>query len=75
MAKNLGRAFLDTQQQTLLINPVPFTWMTPPREMFAPAQITFVQGLDSVGNDFMQKVISTPAGQFHRGSQCGFEYL
>ena len=57
------KTVLDTQQQTLLINPTPFTWMSPPREMFSPAQITFVQGLDSVGGDFMQKVFNTPAGQ------------
>ncbi|MCC6512307.1 MAG: hypothetical protein IT423_24630, partial [Pirellulaceae bacterium] len=57
------KSVLDTQQQTLLINPAPFTWMSPPREMFAPAQITFVQGLDSVGSEFMQRVFNAPAGQ------------
>ncbi len=32
------KTVLDSQQQTLLINPIPFTWMSPPREMFAPAR-------------------------------------
>ncbi len=45
--------------------------MSPPREMFAPAQITFVQGLDSVGNEFMQKVFSTPVGQFTVAPNAG----
>lgn len=57
------KTVLDTQQQALLLSPAPFTWMSPPREMFAPAQITFVQGLDSVGNEFMQRVFATPVGQ------------
>ena len=39
------------------------TWMSAPREMFAPAQITFVQGLDTVGAEFMQRVFNTQAGQ------------
>ncbi len=65
------KTVLDTQQQTLLITPTPFTWMSPPREMFAPAQITFVQGLDSVGNDFMQRVFNTPVGQFAVAPNAG----
>lgn len=58
------KAVLDAQQQTLVVNPPPFTWMTPPREMTSPAEITFVQGLDSVGQEFMQHVFSTPVGQY-----------
>lgn len=65
------KTVLDSQQQTLLINPIPFTWMSPPREMFAPAQITFVQGLDSVGMEFMQRVFATPAGQFTVAPNAG----
>lgn len=57
------KATLDAQQQTLVISPPPFTWMSAPREMFAPAQISFVQGLDTVGAEFMQRVFSTQAGQ------------
>jgi hypothetical protein len=57
------KTVLDASQQTLLVSPPPFTWMSPPREMFAPAQITFVQGLDTVGQEFMQRVFSASPGQ------------
>ncbi len=65
------KSVLNTEQQSLVVNTTPFTWMSPPREMFAPAQITFVQGLDSVGNEFMQKVFSTPVGQFTVAPNAG----
>ncbi|MGN6543446.1 MAG: hypothetical protein ACTHK7_00230, partial [Aureliella sp.] len=57
------KSVLDAQKQTLVVNPPPFTWMSPPREMFAAAQISFVQGLDTVGQDFMQRVFATRPGQ------------
>lgn len=65
------KSVLTTEQQSLMIPPPPFTWMSPPREMFAQAQITFVQGLDSVGNDFMQRVFNTPVGQYTVAPDAG----
>ncbi len=58
------KSTLTTEQQTLLISPVPFTWMTPPRQMFEAPEITFVNGLDAVGESFMQQVFKSSAGQF-----------
>ncbi len=58
------KSVLDAQQQTLLLNPIPFTWMTATNDMSGGPQLTFVQGLDSVGQEFMQRVFATPVGQF-----------
>ncbi len=69
--ENAWKSVLDTDKQNLMLFPTPFTWMSPPREMFAPAQISFVQGLDSVGNEFMQKVFTTPVGQFGVAPNAG----
>ncbi len=55
---------LDAQQETLVVKPTPFSWMSGPTDMFAPPQVTFVQGLDSVGNQFMSQVFDTAAKQF-----------
>lgn len=57
------KSALDEQQQTLVAKPIPFSWMSPPQELFASPQVTFVQGLDNVGQEFMQRVFTSPAGQ------------
>jgi hypothetical protein len=57
------KSVLDAQQQTLVVSPPPFTWMSAPQQMFSAPQITFVQGLDAVGNEFMQRVFTAQAGQ------------
>ncbi len=55
------KAALEEQQLPLVIKPSLFTWMTGAAQM--NPFLSEVEGIDTAGPEFMQKVFSTPAGE------------
>jgi hypothetical protein len=55
---------LSPNEQALLLRPTSFTWLQ--RPMFGMDQLTtsFIDGIDSVTNDFMKQIFSAPLGSY-----------
>jgi hypothetical protein len=60
-ASSLAESLDDENQRALVIRPTPFTWLN---AMFAnfEIQLSTVEGLPSVGNEFMERVFSAQPG-------------
>lgn len=57
------KSVLQPAEQALVINTPLFSWMTTSGGMFGEPVPSRVEGLDTVGPEFMRKVFSTPVGQ------------
>jgi hypothetical protein len=55
---------LDETERPLVVRPLPFTWLTPGDASGGAPRISFVEGLNTVGNEFMEKVFAARAGDY-----------